>query len=90
MRSDLVQIISNWETIRQGDGGQDNHEESAVDMVTPASFLSGEEQPSYGGLRNPPPQSIDTRAAFLNGSPSYLLYFWELADTSQLIASVLK
>ena len=86
MRADLARIISNWETSEQGDGGRDNHEESSV-VIDTASFLSGEEQPSYGGLRNWPPRALDTRAAFLNGRPSYLLYVWELADTHQLLAS---
>ena len=89
MRSDLVRIVSNWETSGQGDGGRDNHEESPVDMDT-TSFSSGEDEPSYGALCNRPPRALDTRAAFLNGSPSFLLYFWELANTHQLLASALQ
>ena len=92
MRSDLVRIISNWETSGQGDGGRDN-EESPVNMDDTTSVLSMSTagQPSYGQLlRNRPPRALDTRAAFLNGSPSYLLYFWELADTHQLLASTLQ
>jgi hypothetical protein len=29
-------------------------------------------------------------ASFLNGKPSYLLYFWELADAHQLLQSSLQ
>ena len=66
MRSDLVRIISNWETSGQGDGGRDN-EESPVDMDDTTSVSSGVlGEPSYGQLRNRPPRALDTRAAFLN------------------------
>jgi hypothetical protein len=43
-----------------------------------------------GNLCNRPPRALDNRAAFLNGRPSYLLYFWEVADTHQLLASSLQ
>jgi hypothetical protein len=38
-----------------------------------------------------PPRALDTRAAFFNGTrPHYLLYFWELTDTYQLLAKSLQ
>lgn len=44
-----------------------------------------------GNLCNRPPRALDNRAAFLNGSrPSYVLYYWEVADTHQLLASSLQ
>ena len=34
--------------------------------------------------------ALQSRAAFLRGRPSYLLYFWELADRHQLLQSALQ
>jgi hypothetical protein len=41
----------------------------------------------FGSLRNRPPRALQSRAAFLRGEPSYVLYFWEIADTHQLLRS---
>ena len=91
-RSDLLRIISNWEMSGQGDGGREN-EDATVDDNGSSTSIDIEELPPAtmgGNLRNRPPRALDNRAAFLNGRPSYLLYFWEVADTHQLLASSLQ
>ena len=34
--------------------------------------------------------ALQSRAAFLNGRPSYMLYFWEVAESHQLLQSSLQ
>ncbi len=41
-------------------------------------------------LHGRPARALQTRIAFLNGRPSYLLYFWEVADAHQLLPSLLQ
>jgi hypothetical protein len=43
-----------------------------------------------GGLQGRQARALDSRAAFLYGRPSYLLYFWEIADCHQLLQSSLQ
>jgi len=62
------------------DAGDDEHDE-------------GQEQGrrrNHGSLGGRPARALQTRAAFLNGRPSYLLYFWEVADRHQLLQSSLQ
>jgi hypothetical protein len=37
-----------------------------------------------------PPRALQSQAAFLNGRPSYLLYYWKVADAHQLLQSSLQ
>jgi hypothetical protein len=93
-RSDLLRVISNWEMSGQGDGGRENKDGSTVDENSSSMSIDIEDElppTSMGGnLCNRPPRALDNRAALLNGRPSYLLYFWEVADTHQLLASSLQ
>jgi hypothetical protein len=43
------------------------------------------ERRKIGSLDRQPACALQTRAAFLNGRPSYGLYFWEVADGYQLL-----
>jgi hypothetical protein len=43
-----------------------------------------------GSLGGRPARALQSRASFLNGRPPYLLYFWEVADTHQLLQSSLQ
>ena len=45
---------------------------------------------AYGSLAEAPAQALDNRRNFLNGKPSYILYFWELADQHQLLSSAVQ
>jgi hypothetical protein len=40
---------------------------------------------NYGCLERQFPRALQNRAAFLNGKPSYLLYYWEIIDAHQLL-----
>jgi hypothetical protein len=46
--------------------------------------------PTFGSLRQRPARALDSRAAFLRGMPSYILYYWEVADSQQLLSSSLQ
>ena len=85
LRSNLLRIIQNWERSGQGEGGTDETEDG--DDVDGAVAESGD---AIGGLQGRPARALDSRAAFLYGKPSYLLYFWEIADRHQLLQSSLQ
>ena len=64
---------------------------SAVDHNEDESFTEGDlmsptrQNTTIGFLDRRPSRALQNRAAFLNGRPSYLLYFWEVAESHQLI-----
>lgn len=105
MRSDLLRIITRWEQSGQGEGGIDHydggdeegqHEEAldeenslAVNDDDDFTRLSSNAR-NIGSLGGRPARALQTRAAFLNGRPSYVLYFWEVADSHQLLQSSLQ
>ena len=76
----------------------DEEEEEGFGAEQPAvlddniSFITSQTSPAsaIGTLRGRPARALQSRAAFLNGRPSYLLYFWEVADTHQLLQSSLQ
>lgn len=46
---------------------------------------SEQHQRNIGSLERRPACALQTQAVFLNGRPSYVLYFWEIADNHQLL-----
>ena len=86
LRSNLLRIIQNWDRSGQGEGGTDETED-LDDVLDGAVAESGD---AIGGLQGRPARALDSRAAFLYGKPSYLLYFWEIADRHQLLQSSLQ
>jgi hypothetical protein len=83
MRKELLEIIKNWEASGQGDGGRISGYESESDVVAGDTV-------GFGELKNRPSCALDTRSAFLQSKPPYLLYFWELADEQGLLSSTLQ
>ena len=51
---------------------------------------SAQHQDCIGSLGGRQARALQSRASFLNGRPPYLLYFWEVADTHQLLQSSLQ
>ena len=103
MRSDLLRIITRWEQSGQGEGGYDGEEEQEAQQeraLSPADANDDDddtdlqhhsaERRNIGSLDRRPARALQTRAAFLNGRPSYVLYFWEVADSHQLLNSSLQ
>ena len=106
MRSDLLRIITRWEQSGQGEGGMDSQEEVDNEappnhnddgsFATASSRLpttAGDDDScrgNIGALQGRSPRALQSRAAFLNGRPSYLLYFWEIADQHQILQSSLQ
>lgn len=79
-RTHLIRIIRKWEDSGQGEGGRSRSNE--VD--------DGNLEEHFGALPERPVEALETRRNFLNGKPSYLLYFWEMADTLQVLQSSLS
>lgn len=77
IRVNLLRMIDQWEQSGQGDGGR--IPESDCDRPSGWGKLEGRTQ-----------EALDNRANFLGGAPSWYLYFWELADTYQLLVSTLQ
>lgn len=96
MRRELLEIIKRWEQSGQGDGGvpPDGDSENENDNVNEEDAgLPGGTHDKYGGwggLRNRPAGALDERSNFLHNRPSYLLYFWELADEQGLLSTTLQ
>lgn len=96
MRSDLIRIITRWEQSGQGEGGREVEEEEEAtptndDASSSLTSQGGDDETrNIGALSGRPPRALQTRASFLNGRPSYLLYFWEIADTHQVLQSSLQ
>ena len=91
MRSDLLRIITRWEQSGQGEGGREGQEEEAPnDDASSLTSQADDDTRNIGVLTGRPPRALQSRASFLNGRPSYLLYFWEIADTHQVLQSSLQ
>jgi hypothetical protein len=95
MRSDLLRIITRWEQSGQGEGRMDAEEESheVSSLCSSATSMAGADNDSFqniGCLPGRPVRALQTRAALLNGRLSFPLYFWEVADSHQLLQSLLQ
>ncbi|KAI2491114.1 hypothetical protein MHU86_23465 [Fragilaria crotonensis] len=101
MRCKLVTIIKNCEASGQGDGGMDREEEGdheqleidAENAEANADEINNESSsiaPAFGSLRQRPARALDSRAAILRGMPSYILYYWEVAESQQLLSLCLQ
>jgi len=91
MRSDLLRIIRNWEQSGQGEGGRVNVPED--DILSDSDDDEGNNSRSaerFGNLQDRPAEALQNRSNFLRGKPSYLLYFWEMANNFQLLSSTLQ
>ncbi len=78
---DAAEFLSCASSSVSDDAGDEEHDEGQE---------RGRRRRSHGSLSGSPARALQTRAAFLNGRPSYLLYFWEVADHHQLLQSSLQ
>ena len=93
MRAHLLQIMTRWEQSGQGEGGQENEDAKELADQNDASFTTSiattadgnSPDKTIGSLSGRPARALQSRAAYLNGRPSYQLYFWEIADQHQLL-----
>ena len=81
LRNNLLQIIQNWERSGQREVGTDD---TTSDAESGGSEVG---DTVLEGLQGRPARALESRAAFLYGRPSHLLYFWEIADRHQLLQS---
>ncbi|KAI2491806.1 hypothetical protein MHU86_22745 [Fragilaria crotonensis] len=89
MRSHLLRIITRWEQSGQGEGGRDNEFDADEDAEEASSAVAASSTITDNDFHDKT-IALQSRAAFLNGRPSYLLYFWEIADSHQLLQSSLQ
>lgn len=78
----MIRIIRKWEDSGQGEGGY-----SRTNQGHDPNLAIDE---SFGSLPDRPVEALESRRNFLNGKPSYLLYFWELADQLQVLQTSLS
>jgi hypothetical protein len=101
MRSNLIRIINKWEQSGGRDPeNYDNNNNSTLDNDDSSTSshppdLRGQNVGTDSGqiisaLTGRSARALQTRSAFLNGLPSYLLYFWEVVDKHQLLQTTLQ
>jgi hypothetical protein len=74
---------------------EEQQEEADISMMTTSSLASNSyprhgTNETIGELRNHPACALHLRQSFLKSRPSYLRYFWEVADSHQLLQSSLQ
>jgi hypothetical protein len=95
MRCKLLTLIKNWEASGQGDGGMDREQDGGDDDQQEEedeldSNAAANVDRAFGSLAQRPARALDSRAAFLRGMPPYILYYWEVAESQQLLSSCLQ
>jgi hypothetical protein len=92
IRSNLISIITDWERSGQGERGRHAGSDEEGDPDGNDYIIWDTNSARFGSLstRTRSECALQSRAAFLCGKPSYLLYFWELADRHQLLQSALQ
>ena len=100
MRSKLLTVIKNcWKASGQGDDGMDREQEDQGDADEQEDEVFHDENAesfsmspaAFGSLSQRPARALDSRAAlFLGGMPSYILYYWEVAESRQLLSSAMQ
>ena len=74
MMVSLKRIVDKWERSGQGEGG--------IDVEMDGDETTGFE---FGSLKNRSRGALESRSSFINDSPPYLLYLWEILDKYQLL-----
>lgn len=82
MKTNLTLIIQKWERSGQGDGGRLNEDDDDDDGSGSDRFEWGRSSGRIG--------AFDCRQSFLGPNPSYLLYFWDVLDTSDLFSTTMN
>ena len=72
----LKRIVDKWERSGQGDGGieVDTDGDESTEVV-------------FGSLKNRSRGALESMSSFINDSPPYLLYLWEILDKYQLLTT---
>ena len=73
--------------VSTADSSQQDDASTTSSISLSGDDLSRRATHNYGRLDSRPARALQSRAAFLNGKPSYLLYYWEVIDAHQLLQS---
>jgi hypothetical protein len=87
MKTDLTLIIQKWGQSGQGDGGI--LEEEKEDSEDPEVVGDPKEKVDWG-CSNGRMGAFDCRQSFLGPNPSYLLYFWDVLDKTDLFNTTMN
>ena len=92
IRTQLIRLITDWERSGQGEGGHisvfgEDIEDATVSIPDAVYDVT---DAKFGSLSNRQRPALTNRRNFLNGKPSYLLYYWELMDKHQLLSSTVQ
>jgi hypothetical protein len=87
MKTDLTIIIQKYEYSGQGDGGV--FEEKDADDEEDDIEEEQAKKPEWGRSKGRT-GAFDDRGSFLNHNPSYLLYFWEVLDKTDLFNTTMN
>lgn len=96
VRTLLIRLITDWERSGQGEGGHANVAGEDIDfeaiptVSTIPDAVYEQNDAEFGSLCNRSRPALACRRNFLNGKPSYLLYFWELMEKHQLLSSTVQ
>ena len=90
MHTKLVRIISNWERSGQGEGGHHGEEGNNIDRSFLPRVPRTQDDPECGVLTDCTDVALSRRQEFLGGAATYNLYFWEIADEHQLLATTIQ
>ena len=77
MLAALKRIVDKWERSRQGEDGIDFE-------------MDGDEteEVEFGSQKTRSQEALESRSSFINNSPPYLLYLWEILDKYQLLTTL--
>ena len=97
IRTHLIRLITDWERSGQGEGGHVNVAGEDIEgladkemIPTVPAVVYEFTDTEFGQLANRGRPALATRRNFLQGKPSYLLYYWELMDRHQLLSSTVQ
>ena len=88
MKTDLTTIIKKWERSGQGDGGIEEEKDDEED--NPEQFGDAPQAKVDWGRSKGRTGAFDCRDSFLAHHPSYLLYFWDVLDQTDLFNTTMN
>ena len=88
MKTDLTTIIQKWERSGQGDGGIEEEKDDEED--NPEQFGDSPQAKVDWGRSKGRTGAFDCRDSFLAHHPSYLLYFWDVLDQTDLFNTTMN
>lgn len=90
MKNDLTVIIQKWERSGQGDGGFEEEKDDEDDDPEINQVGDDPQEKFDWGRSKGRRGAFDCRESFLGHYPSYLLYFWDVLDQTDLFNTTMN